>query len=281
MIRRMTAMVLDRMCSGDGTESLRAVLFAAVLLFAAMMLLAAGATPLRAQENAAAEFQRAVEHYRAAEYGEAISLLEDLERRGYGGYRLHYNLGNACYKNGELGRSILHFEKALLYRPNDGDVLHNLKVVRARTRDRLEPVPLLFFVRWWNDIRTAYTPETFFFASVILLWIVAATLFVFFGFRRILLRRVAMGLGIFFGVLFVLSVVLYSARLDELNAHRFAVVMPDEVTVRSTPDASGIESFRVHEGLKVHIMDMRDEFYRIRLADGKTGWIRASALERI
>ncbi len=252
-----------------------------VACIVAAALMTAGGMPLRAQENPSAEFQRAVEHYRAAEYGDAISLLMNLERRGYGGYLLHYNLGNAYYKNGELGRSILHLEKALLYRPQDPDVLHNLKVVRARTRDRLEPVPLLFFVRWWNEFRTAYTPGTFFIVSVVLLWILAAALFVFFGFRNIVLRRLAMGLGIFFGVLFILSVVLYSARLDELNAHRYAVVMPDETVVRSTPDASGIESFKVHEGLKVHIMEMRDAFYRIRLADGKTGWIRASALERI
>lgn len=252
-----------------------------VSLFAALILLTAFGTCLLAQENASEKFQRAVEHYRAAEYGDAISLLQNLERRGYDGYLLHYNLGNAYYKNGELGRSILHFEKALLYRPGDADVLHNLKVVRARTRDRLESVPLLFFVRWWNTLKSSYTPETFFVASVILLWILAAFLFVFFGFRNILLRRIALVSGMLFGVLFVLSVVLYSTRLEELNARRSAVVMPDEVTVRSTPDASGIESFKVHEGLKVHIMETRDAFYRIRLADGKTGWISASALERI
>lgn len=227
------------------------------------------------------KFQHAVELYRQADYDRAITLFEELERSGYGGYLLHYDIGNAYYKNGDLGRAILHFEKALMLRPGDADAIHNLKVVRARTRDRLEPVPLLFFVQWWNDVKTGYRAETFFTVSVILLWVLAAALFVFFGFRGLLVRRFALVGGIVFGVLFVLSGILYFSRVEQLNAHRAAVVMPDAATVRSTPDASGIESFVVHEGLKVHILDRKDDYYRIRLEDGKTGWIPSSALERI
>lgn len=226
-------------------------------------------------------FDEATSAYSNAEYKQAIQLLHDLENEGYASFPVYYNLGNAYYKNGNLGAAMLYFEKALLQEPGNADVLHNIRVVRARTRDRVEPIPLLFFVRWWNDVQNAYLPATFFSWSVAFLWLLAASLFLFFGFRRVLLRRIALVASIATGVFFILTVVLYSTRLEQISAHSNAIIMPDETTVLSTPDATGVESFVVHEGLKVQILEVREEMYHIRLADGKNGWIPRSAAERI
>jgi SH3-like domain-containing protein len=116
---------------------------------------------------------------------------------------------------------------------------------------------------------------------MLFLWVFALCMFFFFGFRRVLLRRVALVTGVVSGLLFVLSVTLYSTRLEQLQAHRFAIIMPDETVVRSTPDASGVESFIIHEGLKIEILESREQYYHIRLADGKSGWIQRSSAERI
>jgi tetratricopeptide (TPR) repeat protein len=226
-------------------------------------------------------FHEASDAYASAKFQDAIRILHALERDGYAGFEVYFNLGNAYYKNGNLGASMLYFEKALLRDPGNEDVLHNIRVVRARTRDRVEPIPLLFFVRWWNDIKSAYLPGTFFTWSVLFLWLFAGALFVFFAFRRVLFRRAALVISLLTGALFLSSVTLYSARLEQLSAHRSAVIMPDEVTVRSAPDASGVESFTVHEGLKVEILESRDDMYHIRLADGKNGWIPRASAERI
>ncbi|MBN1447443.1 MAG: tetratricopeptide repeat protein, partial [Bacteroidetes bacterium] len=167
--------------------------FGFLVLVLSAFLICVGVPVSQAQTGEPEEiFREAVELYKQADYTGTIELLEELQRNGYGSFPVHYNLGNAYYKNGELAKSILHYERALLHDPGNEDVLHNLKVVRARARDRLEPVPLLFFVRWWNDIKDAVTAETLFILSVLLLWILAAALFVFFGYRRILIRRIAL-----------------------------------------------------------------------------------------
>jgi tetratricopeptide (TPR) repeat protein len=226
-------------------------------------------------------FREAADAYASADFQDAIRILLSLERDGYAGYEVYFNLGNAYYKNGNLGASMLYFEKALLKDPGNEDVLHNIRVVRARTRDRVEPIPLLFFVRWWNDVKNGFLPGTFFTWSVVFLWLFTGALFVFFAFQRVVLRRAALFVSLLAGVFFILSLTLYSARLEQLSAHRSAVIMPDEVTVRSAPDASGVESFIVHEGLKVQILESRDDMYHIRLADGKDGWIPRASAERI
>ena len=226
-------------------------------------------------------FGQALQSYSAAQYADAIEIFEALAEEGYNSYELQYNLGNAWFKHGNIGRSILAFERALRFRPNDADAQHNLNVVRARTRDRVEPVPLLFFVQWWNELRSSYLPDDFFILSVIFLWMVAIAAFIFFGFRSRLIRRVALTTATIAALLCTVSFILYQQRLSEYEEHRFAVVMSAQLTVMSAADETAIESFVVHEGLTVEILDRDDQMLHIRLADGKTGWVPAHTIERI
>jgi tetratricopeptide (TPR) repeat protein len=234
-----------------------------------------------ADSDAVEMYRQAVNHYRQAEYPHAIALFSDVFEQGYVSFDLFYNLGNAYYKNGDLGQSILFFERALTLRPGHEDVRHNLNVVRARLADRVEPIPLIFFVEWWNDFKNAHRPETFFHWSLLFFTLLATAAFFFFAFRFVVLRRIAMSAGIVFLVFFMVFLSLSLARTEELHARRSAVVMSTAVTVRSSPDVTAVESFVVHEGLKVTILDQRDGYSYIRLADGKTGWVESSAIERI
>jgi SH3-like domain-containing protein len=58
--------------------------------------------------------------------------------------------------------------------------------------------------------------------------------------------------------------------------------MAPAATVKSTPAAQGTDLFILHEGTKVNITDgsMR-QWKRIRVADGKEGWVETSQIEII
>lgn len=226
-------------------------------------------------------YREAVEFYKNADYRQSIRLFQELVDEGFESFDLHYNLGNAAYKNGDLGLSVLSYERALILDPGNEDVAHNLNVVRARLRDKVAPIPLLFFVQWWNDLETGHRPETLFAWSLGFFWLLAAAVFVFFGIRRVLYRRIALVAGIVIFAAFTVTLSLSLLRSAELDARSHAIVMVAEAIVRSSPDAAGVESFIVHEGLKVQILEARDGQYRVRLADGKNGWIEQGALARI
>lgn len=51
--------------------------------------------------------------------------------------------------------------------------------------------------------------------------------------------------------------------------------------VKSSPDDNGTDLFRINEGLKVAVKDRSGDWIEIRLADGRVGWIKFSALEII
>ena len=249
-----------------------------VLLIVAVFL-AAAPTVIRADQ--AETLARAGIAYTKADFKTAIRLYEEAVRNGAGGAALFYNLGNAHFKNGDLARSILWYERARRLDPGDGQLSDNLAIANARIRDRVESIPLLFVVRWWNDMKEGTSAGGLFTLSCVFLWILAGTAFVFFGVRNVFVRRVSLAAGVFGFCLFVAAAAMFLDKREDLAARRPAIVTARSVTARSTPDATGIDAFTIHEGLKVEITDTRGNRLRIRLADGKDGWIDASVVERI
>ena len=60
-----------------------------------------------------------------------------------------------------------------------------------------------------------------------------------------------------------------------------AIVFAQETQVKSEPNLRSNEVFLLHEGTKVQILDTVNNWKRIKLADGKTGWIIAGDLKAL
>ena len=73
-------------------------------------------------------FQVAVDGY--------LKLVENGIENGH----LYYNLGNAYYRLGDLGKAILFFERARLLLPRDDDLIFNLSHARNQTVDAIADV---------------------------------------------------------------------------------------------------------------------------------------------
>ncbi|MBI5648011.1 MAG: tetratricopeptide repeat protein [Ignavibacteriae bacterium] len=243
-----------------------------------LLVLVAGA---HAAPDPAAVFREAGAAYARGDFHSAVGLYERLLKESAPSAALYTNLGNAYFKSGSLARAVLAYERAHRIDPSNAVIVENLAIANARLRDQVEPMPLLFVVQWWNTVKDENTPASLLTWSAIILWALASALFVFFGIERVLLRRVALLAGIAFAGLFSASLFLYLDRVEDLESRRHAIILAREASVRSAPDASGIESFLVHEGLKVEIRDQRGTWSRIVLADGTEGWIDTRAIERI
>ena len=79
--------------------------------------------------------------YQQKEYEQAATKLLSLVDDGYTNASVHYNLGNAFYRQNEIGKAILHFEKALKINPDHADAAHNLKIANKRVADKFNAVP--------------------------------------------------------------------------------------------------------------------------------------------
>lgn len=113
------------------------------------MLALSWAQGLHAQDEI---FQRGNQLYQEGDFVGAIDAYEAVLAAGFESAALHYNLGNAYFKAGDLGRSILEWERALVRAPGDPDATANLELARSLTADAVEPLPrfwLLSALSWW------------------------------------------------------------------------------------------------------------------------------------
>lgn len=86
--------------------------------------------------------------YQAGNYGEAIRIYEQLIAQGVEDSVVYYNLGNAYYMQGDLGRSILNLKRAAQLDPRDPAIEANLELAKSQANavpedDAPGPLPLL------------------------------------------------------------------------------------------------------------------------------------------
>jgi tetratricopeptide (TPR) repeat protein len=254
---------------------MRAALTAALLVTAAV----AAPRPLAGQAELFEEGNRL---YQQEEFQEAIAAYRAVLEAGWESAALHYNLANAHFKVGDLGRAILEWERALVLAPADPDAQANLELARSLTVDAVEPLPrfwLIGAVSWWVDL----IPRGILIALVGSAWLaLAAGLGV-----RILARadggarwgaRVAVAATV---LVLVLGVNLLVRELDLGRPDR-GVILADVVPVRSAPAAEDdLTLFEIHEGTRVRIDQRAGEWAEIVLDDGKVGWVQAEVFEVI
>ena len=237
--------------------------------------------PLIAQENLQQLFNQGVKAYELQQYSDAMNKFEAIVANGYSSGELYYNMGNTAFKQKNYPLAILYYEKARLLMPSDEDLETNLVLANAHTVDKIEPLPQLFFERWWASLLVLLSPTQWAVASLILLAVLLA-LFLLFRFgNTLLLRKTSFELFVVSGLFFILSLVLSHNAHSKLTAHDHAIVFVPSVTAKSSPTTDSVDIFVVHEGTKVEMSDQVGEWVRISLPNGSVGWLKANVLRII
>lgn len=218
-------------------------------------------------------FFRANQAYKDGNYQEAVQRYQEIIGLGKVSGHIFYNLGNAYFRLGDLGRSILNYERAKAFLPRDADLAFNLGYARDRMRDAVEPPARpLAAVFFWLDSFTL-SELLIFFALVNALFFASLLL-------RLLLRRewtftlMVTLLALWLAAAPSLAVKWYQGSCDQR-----AVIVADEVTVLAGPDTRDTQLFKLHAGAMVLSERMEDDWVLIRISDGKRGWVQRTALE--
>jgi tetratricopeptide (TPR) repeat protein len=225
--------------------------------------------------------QQAGEYYRSGEFDKAINIYEQLRNDGYEGTSLYFNLANSYYRIGKLGRAILNYERALKISPSDEDVKHNLAFANLSTVDRIQPLPTFFLFDWWESLLASlsvngWTYISFFFYIILLILIV-----IYFFAKTIFQQKLILFSGLGVLAIFLITVSLLIVKINREQTFICGVITEQSITVKTSPDPKSTDAFVIHEGLKVNLEDKLDEWIKIRLADGKVGWVENDSVERI
>ena len=219
--------------------------------------------------------------YARGEYQKAIADYEKLLKKGASA-ELYYNLGNAYYRTEDITHAVLNYERALLLSPGDADIRFNLQMARAKTIDKITPESEMFFVTWYRSLVNMTSVDGWARVALLSLAFAIVLALIYLFAVRVWLRKVGFFGAIALLLLFVVANVLAWQQKQELTARRGAIVTAGAATVKSTPATSGTDLFILHEGTKVTIIDnAMKEWRRIRVADGKEGWVESSMIEII
>ena len=243
------------------------------------LLILISTTPLLA--NPTTDFEAANTAYQKGDYAAAITQYESILKTNNYSEGLYYNLGNAYFKINKLGKAILYYEKALLAAPRDADVLHNLEIAKAKTKDDLSRIGKFFLAEWWQGLHKSLSANVWGILTLLSLWAGIA------GFVLWLLgaSRARKKQGFISGIaLVLLSVLLYflgnSQAGFEQNS-RTAIVLENTIELKNGPDAQSTGVIDIHEGLKVELIDQIGDWYKVKLMNGDEGWLPMSSLEEI
>ncbi|MBK9732460.1 MAG: tetratricopeptide repeat protein [Chitinophagaceae bacterium] len=223
-------------------------------------------------------FNRAGESYKAKQFRESADDYEKLLSQNFKNAEVYYNLGNCYYRMDSIGKSILNYERALKQSPKDEDIIYNLKLAKLKSVDAIQPVPQLALITWWNNFISYNSSKGWSMLALVTIWLcLLVIVFYLFVWRRKILNLFAM----------LLIVVSFSALSLAIIQHEhevradLAVVIVRNTFVKSAPDAGAGDLFLIHEGAAILILDRVGDWNKIRLEDGKVGWMRKEGFEII
>ena len=196
--------------------------------------------------------------------------------------QLETNLGAAYLRQGKRGLAALHFERALVLAPGDDDARHDLGELRRTNVDKLEGAdeqgPAEILAR-------ALAPLPGSVAALVLIaaWSLAWALLALAVARPARLLGAPLGTAALGCLLLsiICAAVSAGSAIGRGLALRRAVIVAQAAAAHEGPSAKSKSPFEVHEGTAVSVEETLAGFSRIKLANGLTGWVEASALEKV
>ncbi|MCQ2608255.1 MAG: SH3 domain-containing protein [Bacteroidales bacterium] len=219
--------------------------------------------------------------YKAQEYKQMINICEQQLSEGQQSAYLLYNLGNAYFKDGNMPKAIVNYERAALLAPNDSDIQHNLSFAYAQQPDNIEHVSLGFVPRLYQKMYRLCTVDVWAGCSLIFLVLLCVSLCLFLFADKLSIRKISL-VTMICGFLFGLTSFFFAqSRYSELTSHEYAIVMEPTTSIKTEPMTTSMDLATIHGGIKVKITDEAFGWYKVQLGNGKEGWILTQYVERI
>lgn len=252
---------------------------AALLLLSAYPAAAAESRDIIAADSL---WTAGVSAYEEGRWTDAAGAWSAIEQEGLVSKELYCNLGNAHFRNGDMARAILNYERALKMDPSYSDARFNLGIASSMVQDKIEEIPEFFLARWLRGLCWllpsgvwAVTGLVFFaFALACVLWLLLGT--------SLSGKKAAFVLSIVCLVVSFSGIGLSFWQKSDYIHEDSAIVVRAVSTVRSSPsDSTAKDLFVLHEGTKVKVLDEFGTWLNIELSDGRQGWIASADLEMI
>jgi len=224
-------------------------------------------------QNVDSLFVAANNLYKEGKFEKAIEKYKKVETKKLVSTELYYNLGNSYYKLNKVGPSIYHYEKALKLDPSNEDVKNNLVFAKRLALDNIEVLPQTVLQKFNTNYLQKLTYNQW--AVVVIVFsILGSLLFLLFYFAEIPARKrfyFITSIGSF--SLLIASLFITYNQYNISKKNKEAIVFAEKTEIRNAPTLNSEIVFTLHEGTKVIVLDAVDNWKKVKIKDGKLGWI--------
>lgn len=207
------------------------------------------------------------------DYSAAISAYQSIpafEKKP----KVLYNLGNAYFQSGQLGRAILNFERAFRLAPSNKSIQHNLAIAKAKIQNPYSDTSF-FMKRWWIQIFSFFSPNVW----AVILWLLAFLLAFAFAWRK--KKSFAKWTLPLFTVLFMLVATVLYLGLSKIQSKDDAIVLQGLQQYYSDSNLSKTIDRVIPEGTQVKILESKEGVVRFQLPNGVIGYLSPAVVEKI
>lgn len=212
-------------------------------------------------------------------FDSAVVYYEQALNQGISSSILYYNLGNAYYRTEKFGKAILNYERAYKLSPDDKDIEANLKFAQMNITDRI-PEPESNILEIFLDYLHSMLPLNAQLTLIIVLLFIISICFSFTLFIKDNKKLWFIYTGILSFLILVTLSLSAGIKIHKLEKIEYAIIMEEKVDAKNAPNGS-TTLFTVHEGTKFKIIKKDKDWYFVSLANGVSGWINSSAVEKI
>jgi hypothetical protein len=103
---------------------------------------------------------------------------------------VYYNLANAYYRLNDFPSAILFYHKTLKLDADYVDAAYNLRLAERNLEDKIEPVPQLFYIRWYRSLCASLSTDSWAWMFCITFFVAIICLIFFAKSKKSELRKV-------------------------------------------------------------------------------------------
>lgn len=235
--------------------------------------------------------EKANAEYDADKYADALTLyLQAATEEGVSS-DLYYNIGNTYYRMGEIGYSILYYERALMLNPRNFDAKENIQFVSSKIQTNIVQEKS-FVLQVIDDFVHLQSSDTWAVISVISFLLLLAGILLYVFTSAVMLRKIGFFGGGIMAIVTFISILCAFSMKSAVETHDKAIVVSPSVTlctVPRVPKDKSEEAFILTAGNKVSIVDSvenkvgdkREKWYDVKADDTHRAWIKSTDIEII
>lgn len=228
-------------------------------------LSAPAATPI-------AQFDQANRLYEQGKFADAATGYQQLIALGHTSATVYYNLGNAWFKAGQLGRAVAAYRRAQELAPRDPNIRFNLDFARQQVTGSNAPAPAL-----WQRALHHLTLNEWAALAAVAFWLCFALMIL--REWKPTWRRPLRGYTIAVGSLATVFIALLGFATYQSADAREAVVVAQQAVVRFGPLEDSRVHFQLRNGAELQIVGRKengpaDAWLQVRDGSNRIGWLK-------